>query len=283
MNETTKRQKQKETGKQNNFPQWYIHHKGMSSEDIRRAFLSNLEYNIAKDRYSQTLYDEYLSLSYSVRERLIERWISSRQQYHRNNVKRVYYLSMEFLLGRLLADNILNLKIGKSCKEAINDLKLNFEDIIDQEHDAGLGNGGLGRLAACYLDSMATLKLPAVGYGIRYDFGIFNQKIINGQQLETPELWLQYINPWEIERPEYKVKIKYYGKTMFYNEGGNLKIAWIDTEDVIALPYDIPVPGYGVNIVNTLRRSEEHKSELQSRPHVACRLLLEKKKKNITL
>ena len=253
MNETTKRKKQREIDNQNSFPKWYIHHKGMSSVDIRRAFLSNLEYSIAKDKYSQTLHDEYLSLSYSVRERLIERWISSRQQYHRNNVKRVYYLSMEFLLGRLLADNILNLKIGKSCEKALSDLKLNFEDIIDQEHDAGLGNGGLGRLAACYLDSMATLKLPAVGYGIRYDFGIFNQKIINGQQHETPELWLQYINPWEIERPEYKVKIKYYGKTMFYHEGGDLKIAWIDTDDVIALPYDIPVPGYGVNNVNTLR------------------------------
>lgn len=244
---------QKNLSDHDTFSNWYIHYKGMLSEDIRRAFLSNMEYNIAKDKYSLTLYDQYLSLSYSVRERLIERWISSRQQYHNDNVKRVYYLSMEFLLGRLLADNILNLKLNESCREAIRDLELNIEEIIDQEHDAGLGNGGLGRLAACYLDSMASLKIPAVGYGIRYDFGIFNQKIINGQQHETPELWLQYINPWEIERPEYKVTIKYYGKTMYYNESGKMKIAWIDTEDVIALPYDIPIPGYAVNNVNTLR------------------------------
>ncbi len=193
-------------------------------------------------------------MSYTVRERLIERWIASRQQYHDNNVKRVYYLSMEFLLGRLLADNMMNLKLTDECNEASRELGLNFEEMLDQEHDAGLGNGGLGRLAACYLDSMATLQLPAVGYGIRYDFGIFNQKIVNGNQHETPEYWLQYRNPWEVERPEYKVTIKYYGKTMHYNDqAGHSRIAWIDTEDVIALPYDIPIPGYGVNNVNTLR------------------------------
>ena len=232
---------------------WYIHYKGMSSDDIRRGFLNNLEYNIAKDKYSLTPYDQFLSLSYTVRERLIERWIASRQQHYKDNVKRVYYLSMEFLLGRLLSDNIMNLKITDSCDQAARDLGLNIEEMIDQEHDAGLGNGGLGRLAACYLESMATLRLPAVGYGIRYEFGIFNQKIINGHQHELPELWLQYRNPWEIERPEYKVTIKYYGKTMFYTDAGQSRIAWIDTEDVIAVPYDIPIPGHGVNNVNTLR------------------------------
>lgn len=233
---------------------WNVQQKGMSADDIRRGFLNNLEYNIAKDKSSLTLYDQYLGLSYTVRERLIERWIASRQNYHKNNVKRVYYLSMEFLLGRLLADNIMNLKITEASEEATRELSLNLEDIVDQEHDAGLGNGGLGRLAACYLDSMATLKLPAVGYGIRYDFGIFNQKIINGYQHELPELWLQYKNPWEFERPEYKVTIKFNGKTMFYTDAaGNTRISWIDTDDVIALPYDIPIPGYGVNNVNTLR------------------------------
>ncbi|MDO5575607.1 MAG: glycogen/starch/alpha-glucan phosphorylase [Fibrobacter sp.] len=252
MSDLTKKTKQN-TNDQTAPIKWYIHHKGMTAGDISRAFLSNLQYSIAKDKYSQTLYDDFLSLSYSVRERLIERWISSRQQYHVKNAKRVYYLSMEFLLGRLLSDNILNLKLGESCEKSMKSLGVNFEDIVDKEHDAGLGNGGLGRLAACFLDSMATLKLPAVGYGIRYDFGIFNQKIVNGQQVETPELWLQDTNPWEIERPEYKVKIKFYGKTMYYNDGDKLKIAWIDTENVDALPYDIPVPGYGVNNVNTLR------------------------------
>jgi starch phosphorylase len=233
---------------------WHVLYKGMSAEDIRKGFLNNLEYNLAKDKYSLTSYDQFLSMSYTIRERIIERWIASRQQFHTNNVKRIYYLSMEFLLGRLLADNIMSLKLNKECDDASRELGLNLEEMIDQEHDAGLGNGGLGRLAACYLDSMAALQLPACGYGIRYDFGIFNQKVINGYQHETPEFWLQYRNPWEVERPEYKVTIKYFGKTMQYtDQSGHQRIAWIDTDDVIALPYDIPVPGYGVNNINTLR------------------------------
>ncbi|MBN1127622.1 MAG: glycogen/starch/alpha-glucan phosphorylase [Chitinispirillaceae bacterium] len=233
---------------------WKLRHKGRSVEDIRRGFLSNLEYNIARDPFSLTLYDEFLSLSYTVRERLIERWIASRQQYHTNNVKRVYYLSMEFLLGRLLADNIINLQIENACRRAISGLGLDIEEIIDQEHDAGLGNGGLGRLAACFLDSMATLKLPAVGYGIRYDFGIFNQRIVNGNQIEMPETWLQFRNPWEIEHPEYMQTIKYYGKSIYVRDSrGKTRYRWVDTNDIIAMPYDIPIPGYEVNNVNTLR------------------------------
>jgi glycogen phosphorylase len=233
---------------------WKLRYKGKSVEDIRRGFLSNLEYNIARDPYSLTLYDEFLSLSYTVRERLIERWIASRQQYHVKNVKRVYYLSMEFLLGRLLADNIINLQMENACRKAISALHLDMEKIMDQEHDAGLGNGGLGRLAACFLDSMATIKLPAVGYGIRYDFGIFNQKIVNGNQVEMPEMWLQFRNPWEIEHPEYKQTIKYYGKSIYIkDDDGKTRFRWVDTSDVIAIPYDIPIPGFGVNNVNTLR------------------------------
>jgi len=233
---------------------WHIHYKGMESDDIRRGFLNNLEYSMAKDKYSLTSYDQFLSLSYTVRERLIERWIASHQHYHHENSKRIYYLSMEFLLGRLLADNIMNLRISGPTEEAMRELGLDIEDIYDQEHDAGLGNGGLGRLAACFLESMATLELPSVGYGIRYDFGIFNQKIINGYQHELPELWLQFRNPWEIERPEYRVPVKFYGKTMYYTDrSGKTRIKWIDTDDIIALPYDVPVPGYGVNTVNTLR------------------------------
>ena len=233
---------------------WKLRFKGRSVEDIKRGFLSNLEYNVARDPYSLTLYDEFLSLSYTVRERLIERWIASRQHYHCKNVKRIYYLSMEFLLGRLLSDNIINLQIESACRKAIDALHLDMEEIIDQEHDAGLGNGGLGRLAACFLDSMATLKLPAVGYGIRYDFGIFNQRIVNGNQVEKPEMWLQFRNPWEIEHPEYKQTIKYYGKSIYVKDtDGKTRFRWVDTNDVIAIPYDVPIPGYGVNNVNTLR------------------------------
>ena len=235
------------------FP-WKLMYKGNSTADIRRGFLSNLEYNLAKDRYSHTLFDEFLGLAYTVRERLIERWIASRQQYHSQNVKRVYYLSMEFLLGRLLSDNIINLQLFSACNQAADDLRLDMESVIDQEHDAGLGNGGLGRLAACYIDSMATLKLPAVGYGIRYDFGIFNQKIVNGNQVEMPEMWLQFRNPWEIERPEFKRTIKFYGKTMQVKDhDGKMRFRWIDTIDVLAIPYDIPIPGFGVGNVNSLR------------------------------
>jgi len=253
MAETNKKKEHQELDV-NMMEKWHVLYKGMTTDDIRRGFLSNLEYNLAKDKYSITHYDQFLSMSYTIRERLIERWIASRQQFHTNNVKRIYYLSMEFLLGRLLGDNIMNLKLTKECDEASRELGLTLEEMLDQEHDAGLGNGGLGRLAACFLDSMAALQLPACGYGIRYDFGIFNQKIINGNQHETPEYWLQYRNPWEVERPEYKVTIKYYGKTMHYtDQSGHSRIAWIDTDDVIALPYDIPVPGYGVNNVNTLR------------------------------
>ncbi|MDR0305227.1 MAG: glycogen/starch/alpha-glucan phosphorylase [Chitinispirillales bacterium] len=236
---------------------WRINHKGTDETDVRHSFLSNLEYNISKDPSNPALiklYDQFLSLSYAVRERVIERWISTSQQYYSDNVKRVYYLSMEFLMGRLLGDTMMNLQLTKMSDEAMRELGLDMEEIIDQEVDAGLGNGGLGRLAACYLDSMATLKLPAMGYGIRYDFGIFNQKIVNGYQHETPEQWLQNRNPWEVERPEYKVKIKFYGRTMQYQDkDGHNVVSWIDTENVIAMPYDIPIPGYGVGNVNTLR------------------------------
>lgn len=246
--------KRKKPPMNNTFSKWHIHFKGMESDDIRKGILNNLEYSIAKDKYTLTPYDQFMSLSYTVRERLIERWIASHQQYHKENVKRIYYLSMEFLLGRLLSDNIVNLGLTDACTKATKDLDLQIEEIYDQEHDAGLGNGGLGRLAACFLESMASLELPAVGYGIRYDFGIFNQKIVNGYQQELPELWLQYRNPWEIEKPEYKVTIKYFGKTMYYTDTkGNNRISWVDTEDIIALPYDIPIPGFKVNTVNTLR------------------------------
>jgi starch phosphorylase len=233
---------------------WSVHFKGMSQDNVRLGFLNNLEYCLAKDKYSLTPYSQFLSLAYTVRDRLIERWIISKQQYHEQNVKRVYYMSMEFLMGRLLSNNIMNLEMFKSCKDAMKDLSLDIEDIVDQEHDAGLGNGGLGRLAACFLDSMASLELPAVGYGILYEFGIFNQRIINGQQVEFPEQWLQNTNPWVMERPEYKVPIKYYGKTLYHTDDhGKPQVSWVDTDEVIALPFDVPVPGFGNNTVNTLR------------------------------
>ncbi|MFW6221302.1 MAG: glycogen/starch/alpha-glucan family phosphorylase, partial [Fibrobacterota bacterium] len=235
-------------------PDWPTHHKGMKAEDIRKDFINNLIYNIAKDKYTLTAYDKFLGLSYTVRERLIERWIATQQLYHTRDVKRVYYLSLEFLMGRLLGNNIFNLGLQKNCRETMQELGFSVEEIEEQEFDAGLGNGGLGRLAACFLDSMATLELPAIGYGIRYEFGIFNQKIIDGCQHELPEQWLQLGNPWEIERPEYQFKVKFNGKTMYYRDkSGRLVVSWVDTEDVIAIPYDTPIPGFQNGTVNTLR------------------------------
>ncbi|MCK4852121.1 MAG: glycogen/starch/alpha-glucan phosphorylase, partial [Candidatus Omnitrophica bacterium] len=168
--------------------------------------------------------------------------------------KRVYYLSLEFLIGRLLANNILNLGLSEESEKAVSELGLNLEDLCGQETDAGLGNGGLGRLAACLLDSMATLGIPATGYGIRYDYGIFKQKIVNGYQVELPEEWLLLGNPWEFGRPEYTLKIRFYGRTVKRKDkDGKPVVDWIDTDDVLAMAYDIPVPGYKNDVVNNLR------------------------------
>ncbi|MBD3421275.1 MAG: glycogen/starch/alpha-glucan family phosphorylase [Chitinivibrionales bacterium] len=233
---------------------WRIHFKGNSEEDLRRGFLTNLEYSMAKDRFTVTPNDQYMAWAFTLRDRLIERWILTQQHYHNNNVKRIYYLSFEFLMGRLLEDNMTNLGLKESTATAMKKLGLDMTLIEDQESDAGLGNGGLGRLAACFLDSMATLQLPAIGYGIRYEFGIFKQRLVNGNQRELPEEWLQAGNPWEIERPEYRLGIKYFGNVRHPNGSDyRLPADWMETEDVLAVPFDTPVPGYRNNTVNTLR------------------------------
>jgi starch phosphorylase len=233
---------------------WITVRKDMSRGGIEQSYYANLEYTLAKDKFTATSYDRFLALALTVRDRLIERWIKTQQKYHRENVKRVYYLSLEFLIGRLLGSNIVNLHLENEVKAAFKDIGYDFADVAEQEVDAGLGNGGLGRLAACFLDSLATLGIPAQGYGIRYDYGIFNQKIINGHQIELPDEWLRLGNPWEIARPEYAVKIKFYGRVQnFYDQQGKMQIRWTNTEDVLAMPYDIPVPGFKSDVVNTLR------------------------------
>ncbi len=237
-------------------------YKDMSEKGMKLSFQTNLEYALAKDQYTATPYDDFLAISIAVRDRLVERWIQTQQRYHRENLKRVYYLSMEFLIGRLLGNNIMNLGLWNATKRALEDLGFDIEEIRNCEIDAGLGNGGLGRLAACFLDSMATLSIPAHGYGIRYEYGIFNQKIVNGYQVEYPEEWLRMPNPWEFARPEYNVKVHLYGKVQsFTDDEGNYRVAWTDTTDVIATPYDIPVPGYGNDVVNTLRGWSARSSE----------------------
>ncbi|MFH1791552.1 MAG: glycogen/starch/alpha-glucan family phosphorylase, partial [Candidatus Omnitrophota bacterium] len=233
---------------------WVNVYKDMTRKGIERSFLSRRQYSLAKDHYTATMHDNYMALAIAIRERLIERWIDTQQRYHKQNVKRVYYLSMEFLIGRLLGSNLLNLGLLEKSERAMKDLGFDLEEIRECETDAGLGNGGLGRLAACMLDSMATLRIPAHGYGIRYEYGIFNQKIVDGRQVEYPDEWLSKGNPWEFGRPEYVTRIQFHGHTYKYTDAnGKMRVKWVDTNDVLAMPYDTPVAGYKNDVVNTLR------------------------------
>ncbi len=196
----------------------------------------------------------YQAVVYAARDRLMERWSKTRMASQRADTRRVSYLSLEFLMGRLLRNALLNLGIEDETNEALQRIGLDLEDVYDREHDAGLGNGGLGRLAACFLDSCATLALPVIGYGIRYQYGMFRQHLENGYQVEEPDSWLREGFPWEIERFEYAQTVKFGGRTLTYTDlHGAERIAWTDTHDVLAIPYDIPIPGYQNDIVNSLR------------------------------
>jgi starch phosphorylase len=241
---------------------WHLDRKDMTKDGIKESFSSNLQYGLAKDRFTATSHDNFMALGIALRDRLVERWIQTQQRYHTKNLKRVYYLSLEFLIGRLLGNYTLNLGLWDQTQKALEEFGLNLEEVRNEEVDAGLGNGGLGRLAACFLDSMATLGIPAHGYGIRYDYGIFNQKIINGYQVESPDEWLKHGNPWEFARPEYAQKIQFYGTTnMYHDKKGNLCVEWVNTQNVLAMSYDVPVPGYKNNVVNTLRLWSAKSSE----------------------
>src|SRR3989449_376281 len=221
---------------------------------LLHSFTNHLLYSLAKDQYSATELDRYMSLALTVRDRLIERWISTQQRYYKKDAKRVYYLSAEFLMGRALANNLINLGLYDTARDAMKMMNLDLGDALEQEIDAGLGNGGLGRLAACYLDSMATLDIPGYGYGIRYEFGMFDQDIKDGWQVEKPEEWLRLGNPWEISRPEYGVPVRFGGHVEEHTDDhGRLRVRWIGGEQVVGMPYDTPIAGYGCNSVNTLR------------------------------
>ncbi|MDD3643342.1 MAG: glycogen/starch/alpha-glucan phosphorylase, partial [Candidatus Krumholzibacteria bacterium] len=190
------------------FRKWGIFHKHYDAAGILKSFANHLEYSLSKDQYTATVRDLYLSLALAARDRLVEQWIKTQQMYHACDVKRVYYLSAEYLMGRALVNNLINLGIYDETKKAMDRIGVSLDDLVEQEPDAGLGNGGLGRLAACFLDSMATLELPATGYGIRYEFGMFEQRIAGLEQREFPDHWLQFGNPWEIERPEYSFTVR---------------------------------------------------------------------------
>src|SRR5204863_614434 len=221
---------------------------------LLHSFTNHLLYSLAKDQYSATELDRYMSLALTVRDRLIERWISTQQRYYRKDAKRIYYLSAEFLMGRALANNLINLGLYDTTRDAMKMLNLDLGDVLEQEVDAGLGNGGLGRLAACFLDSMATLDIPGYGYGIRYEFGMFDEEIKDGWQVEKPDEWLRLGNPWEIARPEYGVPVRFGGHTEEHAEDhGRLRVHWTGGEQVVGMPYDTPIAGYGCNTVNTMR------------------------------
>ncbi|MFA6342311.1 MAG: glycogen/starch/alpha-glucan phosphorylase [Fibrobacteraceae bacterium] len=227
---------------------------GTSIEAFKQAFADHIHHTLARDEHTVTQHEKFLAVAYAVRDRLIDRWIKTQETYYHKDVKRVYYLSLEFLIGRTLGNSVLNLDVEGAVAEALDEMGMSLEDLREQEVDAGLGNGGLGRLAACFLDSMATLELPATGMGIRYEYGMFNQKIKDGQQEERPDNWLRLPNPWEIARPANALRVPFYGYvTSWQDEKGKLHSRW-DTKDyVLALPYDTPVPGYRNNTVNNLR------------------------------
>ncbi len=225
-----------------------------SFQFFHKTILDHLIYSIAKDRFSATQRDKFVSFALSVRDLLIERWINTQQQYYTCDAKRVYYLSLEFMMGKLLESNITNLGLVDDYRYAANALGMSYEELTELEEDAGLGNGGLGRLAACFLDSMASLGYPGYGYGIRYEYGIFSQRIRNGYQVETPDNWLRYGNPWEIPRPEVLYPVKFYGHVdTIWGRDGRMRMHWVDAEDVMAMAYDYPVPGFRNDTVNNLR------------------------------
>lgn len=223
-------------------------------ESIKKSITTHLEYSLAKDEYTATQRDLYESIALTTRDRLVDRWIKTQQSYYDNDVKRVYYFSMEYLVGRTLGNSLVNLGLYENSQQALKELGYKLEDLREAEWDAGLGNGGLGRLAACFLDSMATLAYPAYGYGLRYEFGIFHQVIKDGYQVELPDSWLRYGNPWEIARPEFLFPVNFYGHVEEYrDENGKPRKRWSNPSQIIAMAYDTPVPGYMNNTVNTMR------------------------------
>ncbi|WP_045223641.1 glycogen/starch/alpha-glucan phosphorylase [Methyloterricola oryzae] len=226
----------------------------MDKEEIKRAFLDNLFYVQGKFPVLATQHDYYMALAHVIRDLLLHRWVSSASVYTAEKARTVCYLSAEFLMGPHLGNNLLNLGMGEQIRQALAELGLSLDELMQEEAEPGLGNGGLGRLAACYLDSLATLEIPTLGYGIRYEFGIFEQEIADGWQLERTDKWLRYGNPWDIARPEWAVEVKLGGHTEHYRDAkGEPRVRWKPEQTVVGIPYDTPIAGYRNNTANTLR------------------------------
>ena len=219
----------------------------------KKALQSHLVYSIFKTEQVATPRDWYSTTAYTVRDHVIERWVKTVEKYAEENPKRIYYLSLEFLIGRMLSNASLNLGVDAEIKKGLNALGHKIENVVEWEHDAALGNGGLGRLAACFLDSMATMDIPGMGYGIRYEYGMFRQSIDNGQQIENPDNWLRYGNIWEFQRPANIYTVNFYGRVVEFENGSSIESHWIDADSVVAMAYDVPIPGYATQTVNTLR------------------------------
>jgi starch phosphorylase len=221
---------------------------------FKRHLLDHLKHTVGKNEVTTSDRDWYNATAFTVRDHLVDAWLESIRQTYDDDAKRVYYLSLEFLMGRSLINNLLNLQLYDTCKDTLESMGLDLETIADQETEAGLGNGGLGRLAACLIDSMATVGIPGYGYGIRYDYGMFHQRIANGEQMELPDNWLRYGNPWEFARPELTYPVKFFGSILEYRDDqGRLHEQWTNYEEVLAMGYDMPVPGYGARTVNHIR------------------------------
>jgi starch phosphorylase len=227
---------------------------GLSVDTLKRAIMNKLMYAQARFPEVATKNDFYLALAYTVRDRLLHRWIHTAKTYHKQKSRTVCYLSAEFLLGPHLGNNLINLGMYEQIREATKELGLDLGELLAQEEEPGLGNGGLGRLAACFLDSLATLEIPAIGYGIRYEFGIFDQEIRDGWQVEVTDKWLQFGNPWEIARPEIRYDVKFGGRTEGYTDDkGSFRVRWAPHWTVKGIAYDTPIMGYRVNSANMLR------------------------------
>jgi len=235
---------------------------GTTVETLKRALADNLYYVQGKAEHFATPHDYYMALAHTVRDRMLHRRIKTAVTYHKEDPKTVYYLSAEFLIGRLLTNNLINIGLYEQIHQTLKEVGLDLDELMEREDDPGLGNGGLGRLAACFLDSLATLEIPALGYGIRYEYGIFKQLIQDGWQVEHCDEWLRFGNPWEVPRPEYMVEVKLGGHTQAYvNEQGRYQVRWIPERTVVGTPYDTLVAGYNNNTVNKLRLWSAQASE----------------------
>jgi starch phosphorylase len=223
-------------------------------EAFKQAILHHLKHTLARDSGTATVRDWWISTAMAVRDNVLERFIATQGVHNEGNVRRVYYLSLEYLMGRLLENNLHNTGLYDDAVAAVRELGLDFTTLRDAEEEMGLGNGGLGRLAACFLDSLATHDFPAIGYGIHYEFGLFRQEFVNGYQIEHPDNWIIFGDPWEVIRPEYTQRVQLYGQVEYvFDDRGYSRPRWVNTKTVLGVPYDVPIAGYGTATVNFLR------------------------------